>query len=59
MSTPSSLAPMSTLASDRMSTRAHAMRVHTYQGQSRLNVEFIVPPTTAPKNPKIASWMAM
>ena len=57
-STPSTLAPTSTESTERMSTSAHAMNTQIHQGQSMPNCAFICPAMTAPKNPKIASWMA-
>jgi hypothetical protein len=58
MSTPSSLAPMSTVSRESPRTSAHAMSVQTYQGQSMPNFSAIWPETMPPKKPKMASCTA-
>ena len=58
ISTPSTLAPTSTLKAESASTIAHASRLHAHHGRSMLSSDCIWLCMTAPKNPKIASWMA-
>ena len=52
------MAPTSTLSSESTSTAAQAISTHTHHAQSMPNVSFIWAAMTAPKKPKIASWMA-
>ena len=58
MRTPSTLAPTSTRSTDRPRTTAQAISDQAHQARSTPKVAAICEPTSAPKKPKIDSWMA-